>query len=230
VILMRFGDPPGAAQALAGQVCVSLREGLAARGAASLVLPGGRTPLPLLEALRKVELDWSKVSVTLGDERWVPEGDPASNAALLRAALLQDHAAGARFLPLYDGSPSAAAAAGPVWQRLRALPRPFDAVVLGMGDDGHFASLFAGNAGLEEALDPHSPPACVAMRAPVAPHERLSLNLAALMQTRRLFLLISGQAKRDLLLRATRRDAQQAWPVCALLALRQPIPEVYWSP
>jgi 6-phosphogluconolactonase len=110
------------------------------------------------------------------------------------------------------------------------MPRPFDAVVLGMGEDGHFASLFAGNAGLPAALDERAAAACVAMQAPAAPTERISLNLAALLQTRRLFLQVSGTPKLDLLLAAARREGDPQWPVSTLLAQRHPDPEVFWAP
>jgi 6-phosphogluconolactonase len=230
MILTRFDSAASAAAALAEEVIGALQQGLAARGAGSLALAGGRTPLPLFHALRDADLDWSRVGITLTDERWVAESDAASNAALLRTTLLGGRAAAARFFPLHDGSPDATAAAGAVWQRLQALPRPFDAVVLGMGEDGHFASLFPGNPGLSAALDPLSAPSCVAMQAPTAPAERLSLNLAALMQTRRLFLLVSGRVKEQLLLSAARREAGGEWPVSALLVQRQPLPEVFWSP
>jgi len=231
VILTRFDNAAGAAAALAQEVIRELRRGLASRGAGTLALAGGRTPVPLFQARRDADLDWSRVGITLTDERWVGESDAASNAALLRTALLGGRAAAASFFPLHDGSPDAAGAAGAVWQRLQALPRPFDAVVLGMGEDGHIASLFPGNQGLPAALDPLSDPACVAMVAPTVPTERLSLNLAALMQTRRLFLLVSGKVKEDLLLRAARQAAGEGgWPVSALLQQRQPLPEVFWSP
>lgn len=230
MILRRFGSTAGAAEELAGQIAPALRMGLGWRGGASLVVPGGRTPVPLFQLLRAADLDWSRVGVTLTDERWVPETDPASNAALLRRELLVDRAACAPFLPLYDGSADAAAAAGAIWKTVRVLPWPFDAVVLGMGEDGHFASLFPGNAGLAQALDPDAEPACVAMRAPVVPFERISLNLAALMQTRRLFLFATGEVKRDILLAAARRENRERWPVATLLAQRQPLPEVFWAP
>jgi 6-phosphogluconolactonase len=230
VIIARFGDLAAAAAALAEQLVATLQQGLAAHGNASLVLPGGRTPLPLFAGLKDAPLDWSRIAMTLTDERWVPESDPGSNAALLRRSLLSGRAGAARFIPLYDGSASAGGATGAVWQQLQSLRRPFDAVVLGMGEDGHFASLFPGNAALAAALDPYARPTCVAMRAPAAPVERVSLNLAALRQARRLFLLITGKAKQDLLLQASRRDSTGAWPVCALLALRHPLIEVYWAP
>jgi 6-phosphogluconolactonase len=229
VIFTRFADAAAAGEALALQVAGLLREGMSVRGTGSVAVPGGRTPVPLFRALREQVLDWSRISVTLTDERWVSESHPASNAALLRAELLQGQVAAARFFPLFDGSASAAAARAPVWAALQLLPRPFDAIVLGMGEDGHFASLFAGNDGLSVALDPRAAPACVAMQAPGEPRERLSLNLPALLQTRRLMLLATGQAKRERL-EAARRESPEKLPVAALLALRQPKVEVYWAP
>jgi 6-phosphogluconolactonase len=230
MILQRFLNPQETAVALAGQVAAALRTGLATRGVASLGVPGGRTPLPLFRALRDVELDWSRVGITLTDERWVPEEDPASNAGLVRRELLASLAAQARFFPLFNRGATAAGAAAEAWHSLVQLPRPFDAVVLGMGDDGHFASLFPDDPGLAAALNQAAPPGCVAMRAPVEPTERISLNLAALLQTRRLFLFITGAHKRDLLLAAARRAAEAPLPVAALLSQRVPIPEVYWAP
>jgi 6-phosphogluconolactonase len=230
MILQRFDSVQAATAALAGQVVVALRLGIALRGRASMAVPGGRTPVPLFSTLGDAELDWAQVGVTLTDERWVGAHHPGSNAALVRDALLAGRAGAAKFLPLYDGSASAAGAAGHVWESLRPLSRPFDVVVLGMGEDGHFASLFPGEPGLPAALDPAAAPACVAMRAPVAPHERISLNLAALMQARRLFLLVTGEAKRELLLAAAHREPGAHWPVAALLAQRHPAVEVYWAP
>lgn len=231
MILIRHPDVPAAAQALARKVIPALQEGLATRGAASLVVAGGRTPLPLFRALRDAPLDWARVTVTLTDERWVPAGDPASNARLLQAELLQGRAAAARFFPLYDGSAVVPDAVDGVWRSLQEMPLPFDAVVLGMGEDGHFASLFPGNVALSEALDQEAAPGCVEMLAPVAPIRRISLNLAALRQARHLFLLCSGAAKLEVLLQvAAGEGSASRWPVKALLALREPVPAVYWAP
>lgn len=230
MILQRFQNAGQAAQALAEQVVLALRNGLTLRGAASLAVPGGRTPLPLFHALRDAELDWSRIGISLTDERWVSEDHPASNAALVRRELLAEKAAPARFYPLYNATATASEAATAVWSSLAPLPRPFDAVVLGMGDDGHFASLFPRDPGLAAALDHNAAPVCVATRAPVEPAERISLNLAALLQTRRLFLFITGTQKRDLLLAAARRSADAPLPVASLLSQRVPMPEVYWAP
>jgi len=230
MILQKFAGIEALAAALASEVSIALGAGIASRGRASLAVPGGRTPAPFFQVLRQMPLDWQAVDVTLTDERWVPESDPASNAALVRASLLQGPAAAARFHPLHEPSVAEADAPAHIWQALQPLPRPFDAVVLGMGEDGHFASLFPGDPGLRGALDPRAAAGCVMMQAPVAPRRRISLNLAALLQTRRLFLLVSGAAKRALLLEAGRADPGDRWPVSALLAQRQPVTEVYWTP
>ena len=230
MILQRFDNVSSAAARLAHQIAETLRSGIAGRGRASVAVAGGRTPVPMFHALRDADLEWSRVGVTLTDERWVPESSSGSNAALVRDELLVGAARAARFMPLYDGTDSAAAAVQSVWSSLDVLVRPFDAVVLGMGEDGHFASLFPGNDGLVQALDARAAPGCVAMCAPVEPVERISLNLAALLQTRRLFLFVTGLAKRELLMSATRDEVQMRWPVAALLAQRRPFVEVYWAP
>lgn len=229
MILRKFDSIDELAPALSAEVAAELRAGIASRGRASLVVPGGRTPGPFFRVLRDAVLDWPAVDVTLTDERCVPEHDPDSNAAQVRSALVSGNAAGARFHPLHDESLPPADAASRIWESLRALPRPFDAVVLGMGEDGHFASLFPGDPSLPVALDPRSAPGCVMMQAPTAPRQRISLNLAALLQTRRLFLLVTGSAKRSLLLDAA-RDMQGRWLVSVLMAQRNPVAEVYWTP
>lgn len=226
--LVRFDTAHEAGTALAAGTAASLAAGITRNGAASLAVPGGRTPVPLFEALRGSDLDWRRVQVTLTDERHVPESDPGSNAALVKRTLLQGPASAAGFLPLYRATADIAADARAVTQDLARMALPFDAVVLGMGEDGHFASLFPASPGLAEALDAHAAPACVPMRASAAPHERLSLNVAALVRTRRLFLFITGEAKLALLQRAAGGDAMQ-WPVAALLALREPPLEVFWA-
>ncbi len=230
MILHRFNALETAAAALAAQVAGALREALLLRGQASLVVPGGRTPSALFRALRRWEMDWKQVQVTLTDERWVASVDSGSNAALVQRELLTEQAVTARFVPLHNAAPSATAGAAASWQGIARIPRPFDAVILGMGEDGHFASLFPGSSGLAAALDADAPGACVAMRAPVAPTDRISLNLSALRDARRLFLLVSGEGKRVLIESAAQQPPEISLPIASLLALRDPAPEVYWAP
>jgi 6-phosphogluconolactonase len=223
----RFESTEEAAQALAQHVAAALRDAVDARGVASLLVPGGRTPVTLFRVLRRIDLPWAQVGIGLTDERWVASDHADSNERLVRCELLADAAAAARFVPLHNGAGSAAHGAQRAWHNLASLHRPYDAVVLGMGDDGHFASLFPGSPGVAAALDPLAAPACVAMRAPGAPFDRISLNLAALAQSRQLSLFISGERKLALLQSAASRERL---PVDALLALARPRPIVYWAP
>lgn len=235
----RFDTEDSLLAALATDIRHGLEAALAARESASLVVSGGRTPVPLFRLLRATPLDWSRVYVTLADERWVEPDDAASNEGLVRRELLQDGAARARFIGLKNGAASPQQGAAETWQRLSRIPRPFDVVVLGMGEDGHTASLFPGSPGIDVALDPAAPPGCVSMSAPVAPNARLSLNLAALVQARRLLLHIGGAKKWEVYRAAARAAADAAAgagtaaaapPMAAMLRQRQPGLQVYWSP
>jgi 6-phosphogluconolactonase len=225
-----FDDGPSMASTLADCVAAMLRLGLWQRGDASLLVSGGRSPLPFLRALSQRKLDWSRVSVSLVDERWVPPDHPDSNAGLVAANLLQGPASAARFVPLYGGEASPAAGLAACEERLRSLPRPFDAVVLGMGEDGHFASLFPGVAGLAELLASGAP-TVAATHPPAAPHARITLSLAALLDARNLVLQITGERKRAVLEEAAERGAdERARPVAALLRQTTGPLRVFFSP
>jgi 6-phosphogluconolactonase len=228
--LRTFADSAALAATLAGDVVDRLQRALDAGREASLLVPGGRTPAQLFDRLATVPLRWARVHVGLTDERRVPRDDPASNERLVRERLLVGAAAAARFTGLADDAQDPDVAAAHAFAALAPLPRPFDAVVLGMGDDGHFASLFPGGDGLATALDPAAAPGCVAMRAPAAPHERLSLNLAALLASRFVALAVTGAAKRRVLDAAATPGPPTDLPVRALLAARQVPVTVYWAP
>jgi 6-phosphogluconolactonase len=212
-----FDDGQLMASALADCVAAMLRLGLWQRGDASLLVSGGRSPVPFLRALSQRKLEWSRVSVSLVDERWLPPDHPDSNAGLVRASLLQGAASAARFVPLYGGEANPEAGLAACEERLSKLPRPFDAVVLGMGEDGHFASLFPGVAGLAGLLAPGAP-AVAATRPPAAAHARISLSLPALLDAHNLVLQITGERKLAVLEDAAAPDADAlARPVAALL-------------
>lgn len=197
-----------ASRAGATHIADLLQQALAARQNASLAVSGGRTPQQLLALLGKTPLAWDHIGVTLADERWVPPDDPQSNEKLLRETLLQHHGANARFLPLYMPDKTPAQAAEILPAALQRLPLPLDVVQLGMGDDGHFASLF-----------PHSPALQETERLLVAvPPEgerlpRLSLSRKAIFSARRLVLLISGKQKLQTYLQALRPGDPHALPI-----------------
>jgi 6-phosphogluconolactonase len=226
----KFADIEALSRALASQIAAGLKAAIAARGLASLVVSGGKSPIRLFELLRTEGLDWSSVCIALADERWVDTSDPASNEKLVRDVLLKEAAAAARFLGLKNAAPTPDMGAVSAWETFARVPRPFDAVVLGMGDDGHTASLFPGSPNLPSALNPAAVAGCVGMRSPVAPHPRLSLNLSALLDSRRMVVLISGDSKWRTYLAASAPGAVPDMPVRALLRQTRTPVEVMWSP
>jgi 6-phosphogluconolactonase len=224
----RFPDPTALAHALAGEIRVDLDEAISARGTTSLVVSGGRTPLKLFEQLRKEALSWSKTWITLADERWVEVNADTSNERLVREHLLLDKAAAAHFVGLKNPAATPEAGADWSWRALSRVPRPFDVVVLGMGEDGHTASLFPGSMTLARALDPGASAGCVAVNALTAPHARISLNLAALLDARRIILHIEGESKWQVYQRARAPGSTAELPVRAILHQKEVPVDVYW--
>jgi 6-phosphogluconolactonase len=226
----KFADNDSLSRTLSAQLAASLKAAIAARGLASLVVSGGKSPIKLFERLRAEDLDWSRVCVALADERWVEPSDSGSNEKLVRDVLLQGSAAGARFIGLKNAAPTPDLGAVSAWETFARVPRPFDAIVLGMGDDGHTASLFPGSPNLPRALNPEAVAGCVGMWSPVAPHARLSLNLSALLDSRRIVLLIGGAEKWRTYCAANDAGDVQDMPVRAVLRQRRTPVEVMWAP
>lgn len=227
----RFDSATDLSVALAEHIVGALRAAISARGRASLVVSGGRTPLELFRRLAQSELDWQHVTIVLADERWVANDAPGSNERLVRESLLRDKAGAAQFISLKCAADSAAAGAASVWHTLqRAITLPFDWVLLGMGDDGHTASLFPASPLLTQALDTTEAPACIAMQAPDAPYERLSLNLSALLDARQIAIHIQGPNKWAVYQSALGAGEVSALPVRAVLGQTDVPVAVYWSP
>lgn len=188
-----FDTGAKAAADIAARIAGVLSEAVAERGVASIAVSGGRSPRPVLEALARADLDWSKVVVTLVDERWVDAHDESSNERLVRETLLQGDAAQARFVPMKNDAADAYAGQPLVEAAFADLPWPLDIVLLGMGEDGHTASLFPQARELAEGLS--SEARTIAVNPPAAPHQRLSLTASAILAARHIFLQISGNAK-----------------------------------
>ncbi len=190
-----FESPRAQSDALAQAVGAALAATLAQPAGATLAVSGGTSPRPFLQTLSGIALDWSRVDVTLVDDRWVPDTDPASNAQLVRDTLLQDAASAARFLPLVDTRATLDAHVAAL--NANAVYRLPQVAVLGMGEDGHTASIFADAPEWSHATT--TPERWVAVHPGAAPHARVSLSLDALKRGDRLFLLIAGERKRAVL-------------------------------
>jgi 6-phosphogluconolactonase len=225
-----FGSKEDLALALAEAIADHLNEGIERRGVASLAVSGGSTPGKFFGALgRRKDILWEKVFVTLVDERWVPETSDRSNAALVNERMLQGPAATARFIPLYSGGAEPDAAAIARTNLLQqSVPMPFDAVVLGMGNDGHTASFFPGGDSLAEALEGEGP--ALAIRAPGAGEPRVTLTLRRLLAAEGLYLHIEGEEKERVLEQALGEGPVAAMPVRAVLRQTQTPVTVFWCP
>jgi 6-phosphogluconolactonase len=181
----------------------------------SFCVPGGTTPGPVFDSLSGVPMDWARVAVFLNDERWVPETSSRSNTALLRARLLQAHAAAATLVPLYAPTEQPEESLADLTAGLRPH-LPISVLLLGMGADMHTASLFPGADQLQQALAPDAPP-LLAMRAPGAPEPRITLSARVLADAMQTHIVITGQAKREAFERARNLPPEKA-PVAAVLA------------
>ncbi len=225
-----FADAASLAQNLADAVASVLKVAIAERGAATIAVSGGSTPKRFFQALSTRKLDWSKVTVTLVDERFVPADNPRSNHLLVADNLLQGEAASARFLPLYHSAATADEAAKVASAAIASLPVPFDVVILGMGNDGHTASFFPGGDRLVEALSSATPRGVITMEAEGAGETRLTLTFSSLQDAHFLVLHIEGQAKKDTLENALADGEEKDMPVRAVLRRAATPVDIYWAP
>lgn len=210
---------------LAEAVAAALRHDLERQDRTLLIVSGGSTPVPFFAALAVQELPWERIDVTLADERWVASDSPDSNARLVREHLLQGPASAANFVPLTSGDETPEQGVAKVAARVAALPWPASMVILGMGSDGHTASLFPDSRELGLALSTDD--ALVAVRTPSQPQPRITFSAGRLHQARRHVLHITGDDKRAVLATALAGDDVRALPVRAFLAC--PL-AIYWAP
>lgn len=223
-----FADKQILAEHLAKDVAALLRLGIAERGAASLVVSGGSTPKPFFEALKQQSVDWSKVYVTLADDRWVDISHADSNEKLVREHLITG---GATFVSLKTTDATPHAGEETISKVVAAMPRPFDAVILGMGDDGHTASFFPHAPELQHALYPENDNILsVGLTPPsYAPHQRMTLTLPALLNARRIIIHITGASKQEVFEKACEHGAVEDMPVRAVIKQDKTPVEIYWA-
>lgn len=222
-----FTDAESLVRELTDCIRQILDEAIRLRGQASLVVSGGTTPVPLFESLSHLELAWDKVVITLADERWVAPDDPDSNERLVQMHLLKNRAVAARFIGLKTPDATAAAGEAACHQRICQIPRPFDVLILGMGGDGHTASLFPGAAALSRAMDLGQKSRCLAIAPPAAPHDRMTLTLPALLDARHIAVHITGASKRQVYEKAVAGDNFEEMPIRAILA-QNDVPVTVW--
>jgi 6-phosphogluconolactonase len=226
-----FADGTAWADACADRLTDALAAALTDKGKAVFAGSGGSTPAPIYRRMSQADLDWSRVAVTLIDERYVPETSPESNATLLKQTLLSGPAAAARFVPLFHPAVTVDRAAALAAHALAAEGGKLDAVLLGMGEDGHICSMFPDSPTLKTLLSPALRPTVLGVphgRDGAAPSlERLTINLPYLMGARRVVLALTGTAKRAVFEREAAGDPA-IHPIAALIAANVTL-DVLWT-
>jgi len=229
-VLFLHADAEAWVRAAVADIASGLQRALDAHGEAKLLLSGGSTPAPVHRALAREPLAWAKISLGLVDERWLAKDDLASNARLLRETLLEEGAPGARFeamkLPPHHQIEDSV-------REANRHPVAGAVCVLGMGEDGHTASLFPGIPDLPRALAAREDYVAIdASAAPVAQPwpRRISLTPAGLARTATRVLLLRGARKREVLVRALEGDDVSALPVRAAFGLPGEPLRIHWAP
>lgn len=224
-MLETFANPDLLAQAAAAAVQAALSAAIAERGAAVLVATGGRSPAPVYDLLAQAPLGWGSVTVTLSDDRFVPPTSLESNERLVRERLLVAKAASAQFTPLSFDVANVKEAALRAEPGVKALA-PYDVMLLGMGEDGHVASLIPGSPVMDEGINPAGQRFCLGVPAGVGspPVARVTMTMPALLQARLTLVLISGETKREII------ESGAGLPVHALLEQAKAPVRVLWTP
>jgi len=215
-----------ASEAAAKRIAELLVTRLESQAEASIVVSGGTTPRQCMSALAKTPLDWQRVQVVLSDERWVAADHEDSNERLVREALLVDAAAAAKLLPVFadDVSPE---------ERCEALQNPlpvlpFACSLIGMGADGHFASLFPDADQLAQGLDVEGGRLYLPVTTAASPHPRISMTLAGISRSDEIALLFFGEEKLAVYRQAL--ELANGYPVSRLLRQKRAPVRLFWAP
>jgi 6-phosphogluconolactonase len=202
---------------LTSHIVNKLKQAIEQKGHASIAVSGGKTPIPLFALLSQQDMEWSRVFITLVDDRWVDNTDDASNEKLVIAHLLQNNAKVANFVGLKNNCDNPFNGAEITEKMLDKIPMPFDVIILGMGEDGHTASLFPGAANLATGLDMKSGRKVVGMTPLTAPLDRITLTLPTILNSKNIYLHLVGESKMHVLEQAEKGNDVNQMPIRAIL-------------
>jgi 6-phosphogluconolactonase len=204
-----------------------INEAIKKRGRASMAVSGGSTPKPLFEELSLLDLDWSKVDLTLVDDRWVDADHKDSNELLVRTHFIKNKAERVNFLPLKNDEQTAKQGISLSEEGLQSFTMPFDVIILGMGEDGHTASLFPCSDELKEGMDLKTKNTLVSTNPKSAPYERISLTAKSIMEAKKVFLHLNGSSKLHTIEEAMNLSDSNKMPIYAFLDHGL---DIFWSP
>ena len=214
---------------LAEQVSTLLQSALALKGKASIAVSGGSTPKGFFKALSEKDIDWKNVTITLADERWVDINSSDSNTRLVHEHLLQNKAAVAKFFHLKQGEHLCDETLADLNLAATNTLLPLDVLILGMGEDGHTASLFPCSEQIQQGLEQGNSSALMKVEPATAPHQRITFSFAALSETNNIFLHISGDSKKQVLEHVLASTDIYAMPIRAFLQNDRITTQVYWA-
>jgi len=222
----KFDTREAASAAIAARMAGLVSAQLAREGAAHLVVGGGTTPGRCFDLLSEYELDWDKVQVALSDERWVPNDHDDSNERLVRESLLKDAASAGHILSIYKQGLSADKRSEEL--QSRKPKNGFACSMVGMGTDGHFASLFPDADCLSEGLQLNNSRFYMSVRTSASPHPRISMTLSALLASDEILLFFFGEEK--LAVYDNAHTVDKTYPITALLEQDKTPVSLYWAP
>ncbi|WP_114325475.1 6-phosphogluconolactonase [Candidatus Colwellia aromaticivorans] len=215
--------------ALADKVSEILQQAISLKGKASIAVSGGSTPKGFFKVLSHKDIDWKKVTITLADERWVDITSDASNTRLVHENLLQNKASVAKFFHLKQGEVLCDDTLADLNVAAHNALLPLDVLILGMGEDGHTASLFPCSAQIKQALDINNENALMVVQPTTAPHQRITFSFASLSQSKNVFLHLSGDSKKQVLEKALNGDDVFDMPIRKFLQTDNIDTQVYWA-
>lgn len=228
--LNEYASPEQLTQDLAKHIITQLKQAIAGKGHGTLAVSGGRTPIPLFELLSQQTLDWDKVYITLVDDRWVDDTDDASNEKLVNNYLLRNNAKSAHFVGLKNSCDNPFDGASISDKKLQeTTPMPFDVLILGMGEDGHTASLFPNAENLNNGLDMNSGKLLVGMTPLTAPLDRITLTLPAILNSEHIYLHLVGEGKKTVLAKAEQGTDVVEMPIRAVLNQKKVPVTGFWT-
>jgi 6-phosphogluconolactonase len=215
--------------ALADKISGILQQAISQKGKASIAVSGGSTPKGFFKVLSNKDIDWDKVTITLADERWVDINSDDSNTRLVHENLLQNKAAAAKFFHLKQGEDLCDETLADLNIAANSTLLPLDVLILGMGEDGHTASLFPCSAQIKQALDINNDNALMKVEPTTAPHQRITFSFASLSQSKNTFLHLCGDNKKQVLAKALNGDDVFDMPIRKFLQADNTDTQVYWA-
>lgn len=214
---------------LAEFIITTLTEDIKKRGRASLLVSGGSTPIHLFKLLSHYEIAWDKVSITLVDERFVPDHHPDQNGAMVKNNLLQSNAAQAKFLPMVLDHKDSKNNLELVRAQMQIIKRPFSFVILGMGGDGHTASLFPDALELDDAMNLSTSDDLMITNPVRAPHERITFTRRALLNTNHLILHCYGNEKKNIFDKVADLNDYRPYPIEGFVHQNRVELKLFWT-